>query len=331
MRQRFIKREYHLASASLPPIFPVDDPAVTALLKEVPAASYLPHSDRSFLEHLIGTWWILSQWKMPRTICRAGLLHSCYSTEFYPYALFDIRARSKVRLIIGRHAEALAYRFCIIDRSHLWSLVAQKSSLGGGLNVRRIDDRRPLFLPEGTVKSLLLIESANLAEQSVAPDGLPTRWMSRLASWSRLLGRRRGLPIPFHLRPTITPAADRRALEKYRLVMSAPSSAAPLLLDDTIRLNPWAGEPRLLRALCALERFETERAFSEAAQGHALLSSWAVAWDKRLTLITWLNLATAILQRTTGIDQSKDTRLSFKSVRAALVKASSGRNEHLIA
>ena len=310
-----------MTNDSLIAIRPLDDPAVHLLLKKIPLAADLSHSNRSFIEHLIGTWWILNKWKMPPWICRAGLLHSCYSTVFYPHALFDICERAVVRSIIGRQAEALAYRFCIIDRAQLWSLVAPISSLKGGLLVRRIDNSHRIFLSEATIRNLLLVESANLAEQSAAPDGLPTSWMSRLASWSRLLGRRR-LPLPLHLRPMLTLAAERKALRKYHQVMSANLASVPALLCDTISLNPWAGEPRLLRALCALERGDREGALSDALQGHALLSAWSVPWDKRWKLGTWLNLSALILQRIIKPDPSVSVRLCFKSVREALVAAS---------
>lgn len=291
------------------------------LLKEASRASTLPHSGRSLLEHLVGTWWILSRWKMPRIICRAGLLHSCYSTVFYPHALFDIRDRSKVRSIIGRHAEALAYRFCVIDRGEFEDLAAEISSLRRGLKIGRIDRDRAMFLPERTARSLLLIESANLAEQGIARDGLPTPWMSRLAAWSHLLGHG-GLPVPLHLHPTLTHKAERQAIEKYRAATSPSSSAMPSLLDATIRLNPWAGEPRLLRALCALERREMARAFSEAVQGHALISAWAVAWDKRLSLGTWLNLGTDVMQRAAGAERGEKFNLTCEIVRTALAETS---------
>lgn len=298
-------------------IFSLDDPAVLFLLKEVPRASQLLHSDRSFLEHLIGTWWILNKWNLPRAICRAGLMHSCYSTLFYPHALFKIQARPRVREIIGPQAEALAYRFCVLDRAELWSLAAQKSSLRGGIRVTRTDNGRRMFLAEGTVKSLLLIESANLAEQSAAPDGQPLPWMWRVVSWSRLLGRKT-LPLPFHLLPTLTLAAEQKAVEAYRRVLNAPLSAVGALLDETIRLNPWAAEPRLLRALHSLERRDKESAIADTLRSHALLSAWAVTWDKRWTLRTWLNLNAATMQAVIKRDHASDAGISFKSVKEAL-------------
>jgi hypothetical protein len=314
-----------LATAPFTSESPLSDPAVPALLKEAAGARDLPHSGRSFIEHLVGTWWILGMWGMPRAVCRAGLAHSCYSTIFYPHALFDLGARPRVRALIGRGAEALAYRFCVIDRAELWTLAARLTSPGGGLKVRRIDDGRPVFLPAATVRSLLVVESANLAEQSAAGDGSPEPWMSRLASWSKVFGRV-GPPLPRHLAPTLTGAAERRALEKYRLALKAPLSEAPALLDDALRLNPWAGEPRILRALCALDRRDWASAFSHAAQGQELLSAWAVTWDKRLKLREWLGLADLVMRGAAGAARPAGRALSFRSVRAALNGAGGRRD-----
>lgn len=303
---------------------PLNDPVVPALLKEAAGAMDLPHSGRSFMEHLVGSWWILCMWKMPRAVCRAGLMHSCYSTVFYPHALFDVGERPRVRALIGRSAEALAYRFCIVDRAELWTLAARPTTPRGGLSVRRIDDGRRMFLPAATVRSLLVVESANLAEQSAEPDGSPSPWMSRLATWSKVFGRF-GPPLPRHLAPTLTGAAERRALEKYRLSMKAPLSEAASLLDDALRLNPWAGEPWILRALCALDRRDWASAFSHAAQGQELLSAWAVTWDKRLKLREWLNLADVVMQSAVRAERPDGRRLNFRSVRAALAGAGGRR------
>ena len=295
----------------------LDDPCVSFILEQVPKASELPHSGRSFIEHLVGTWWILNQWNRPKFICRAGLLHSCYATSFYPHALFNLRERSRVRAIIGSRAETLAYYFCVIDRAELWSRIAGLSVLPKTLTIRCFDSDRRLTLSKQTVRELLLIECANLAEQSSEPDGFPAPWMSRVISWSRLL-KRGTLPLHFHLHRPLTAVADRRALERYRRAMSAPAEAVCRFLDDVIRLNPWAGEPRLLRALCFLQSQEKERAFSDAMQGHSLLSAWAVPWDKRWSLSKWLSLSTAILNNLITMNHRRNDTLTLDAVRTTL-------------
>jgi hypothetical protein len=168
------------------------------------------------------------------------------------------------------------------------------------------------------VRELLLIECANIAEQSSEPDGFPSPWMSRVISWSRFL-KRGTMPLPFHSQRRLTAVAERRALEKYRLVSGAPARKVCSLLSEVIRLNPWAGEPRLLRALCYLGSEEKEPAFSDAMQGYSLLSAWAVPWDKRWPLNKWLNLGTAILNRLTNMDHRRREALTIETVRNALL------------
>lgn len=295
---------------------PLNDPCVPRLIELAPAAAELEHGSRSFIEHLIGTWWILNQWKQPRFICRAGLLHSCYSTSFYTHALFSLRERARVRSIIGARAEALAYVFCVIDRAELWAKIAALSRLPQTLAVRRIDRDGYMSLSKPTVQKLLLIECANLAEQTAEADGSPAEWMARVISWSRLLPPR---TLPFHFAAAngLTAAAETRALRSYHSISSAPLRTVPSLLDEVIRLNPWAGEPRLLRALHFIEQHQNERAFSDAMQGHSLLSAWSVAWDKRWPLNRWLSLGNAILNKVAGVNHHHNN-LTLKAVRKAL-------------
>ena len=295
----------------------LDDPCIPLLLELAPAAAEMEHGGRSFIEHLIGTWWILNQWKQPRFICRAGLLHSCYSTSFYPQALFSLSERARVRSIIGARAETLAYRFCVIDRAELWAKVATLSFLPKTFAVRRIDRDGCMSMSKPTTQKLLVIECANLAEQSADADGSPAKWMARVISWSRLLPSGT-LPFQFEAGIDLTTAAETRALRSYHSISSAPIKTVPPLLDEVIRLNPWAGEPRLLRALHFLERHENERAFSDAMQGHSLLSAWSVAWDKRWSLNRWLSLSNAILNKVIGVNHHRNDSLTLKAVRRAL-------------
>jgi hypothetical protein len=308
--------EFPLAKNSTAHSSPLDDPCVPLLLELAPAAAGMDHGGRSFIDHLIGTWWILNQWKQPRFICRAGLLHSCYSTSFYPHALFSLRERTLVRALIGARAEALAYRFCIIDRAELWAKVATVASLPQTLSIARTDRDGCVALSKQTVQELLLVECANVAEQSAGADGSPAEWMARVISWSRLLPAST-LPLQFGANLSLTFAAERKALRLYHSISSAPLRTVPSLLDEAIALNPCAGEPKLLRALHFLEQHDKERAFSDAMQGHSLLSAWSVAWDKRWSLNRWLSLGTAILNSIVALNGRNDN-LTLKTVRKAL-------------
>jgi hypothetical protein len=165
----------------------------------------------------------------------------------------------------------------------------------------------------------LLIECANIAEQSCDLDGFPSAWMSRVISWSRLL-KRGTLPLPFHSQRPLTANAERKALEKYRHMADAPVRKVCTLLNEVIGLNPWAGEPRLLRALCHLQAGQKDLAFSDAVQGHYLLSAWAVSWDKRWRLNKWFALSAAILNESITANHRRNEALTIETVRNALLQ-----------
>jgi len=164
-----------------------------------------------------------------------------------------------------------------------------------------------------TLRSLLIIESANIAEQARTGDDGPAPWMSRLVNWWGFL-EDRYIPVGLSVRPRLTKSADERAIAAYRLALQAPAKRALSHLDRAIGHNPWAAEPRIMRALCALESKEPG-AQVEARAGAELLSSWAVCWDKRLSVNGWKALA-ARIQSAPRKPVSKQP--SFESIRAVL-------------
>ena len=124
--------------------------------------------------------------------------------------------------------------------------------------------------------------------------------MSRVLRWWEFL-EPRSLPVKVALRPTLSRRAELAAIEAYRRALKASPRRASALLDEAIRRNPWAAEPRIMRALCALESGD-ERAPNLAGRGLELLTQWATPWDKRLSTRGWTALGervanTAIPQR----------------------------------
>lgn len=292
----------------------VDDPIVAGLLSRLPRAAALGHSRRSFLEHLVGTWRILADWRMPVAVCRAGFMHSAYSTSFYPRALFRLDERKIVRSMVGREAEELAFRFCTMDRRHFWDELVRRR----GARTFTCPDRHragaPVRVTRRTLGRLLIIESANIAEQSSADDGGPAPWMSRLLHWWEFLDEG-SIPVRLSPRPKLTRRADEFAIEAYRLALNAPARRKALaLLDRAIEQNPWAAEPRILRALCALETGDLSDPGEDRSVAD-LLSAWAVAWDKRLTVTGWRALFDRIHR---GFHRSAAPCPTFQSVCAIL-------------
>lgn len=117
--------------------------------------SELPHSGRSLLDHLIGTYDLLQEWGSWEHVSLAGLFHSIYGTQFYQRQAVPVENRQEVADLIGPQAEALAYMFCTEDRRHF------------------LDDP---CLSEDVRSELLEIEAANLLEQG----GNITRALYRL-------------------------------------------------------------------------------------------------------------------------------------------------------
>ena len=291
----------------------VDDPVVAGLLRRLPRAAALGHSRRSFLEHLVGTWRILADWRMPVAVCRAGFMHSVYSTSFYPHALFGLDERSTVRSMIGREAEALAFRFCTMDRRDFWDGLVRKRRSRILTYRDRCRAGAPVRVARRTLDRLLIIESANVAEQGSADDGGPAPWMSRVLRWWEFLDDD-SFPLRLGVRPKLTRSADESAIEAYRLALKVPARRALPLLEHAIEQNPWVAEPRILRALCAFEMKHAGNPLG-TRRDVELLSAWAVAWDKRLTGKGWKALAA----RTPGGTRSgAQTHASFSFVCAML-------------
>ena len=247
---------------------------------------------------------------MPVAVCRAGFMHSAYSTSFYTHALFRLDERALLQRAIGRDAEDLVFRFCTMDRVRAWNELARvpRAAKLSYPHTLRVGERARVS--RRTLVNLLIIESANIAEQSSADDRGPAPWMSRVLGWWEFLDVR-SIPLRLNTRPALTAAADERAIDAYRRALRAPAPRALSWLDLAIEQNPWAAEPRILRALCTAKG-EDEDGAANARRGRDLISAWAVAWDKRLSAKAWHVLATRSASR------SRSARLDFESVREML-------------
>ena len=270
------------------------DARIPAILRELRPAARMPHANGSLLTHLVGTWWILTQWGAPQSVCRAGLIHSCYSTQFYGNALLATSYRTRLRSVAGAAAEKLAYQFCSIDRVELWDRAASVRSWGGSAVVSRHDGGRGVRLTPADLTSLLLVESANIADQGVDSANRPIPWMWRLATWHHHLPHN-AVPIDRNGGPLLTLAAEQRAIRSYDRAIADGGKRAVAHLAAAIRANPFAGEPRIVRALFRLESGKTATAYADAVRGYELLRAWSVAWDRRKALEDWLELAFRVI------------------------------------
>ena len=112
----------------------------------IPLTKDVPHSGRTFLEHLINVMRKLEKYGQSKNVCAAGLFHSIYGTEYFKIDLGI--TRDVVRELIGSYAEYLVYEFCTMT-NRLPTLVT---------NVNKY--------PVNVQRDLLYIELANLEDQN---------------------------------------------------------------------------------------------------------------------------------------------------------------------
>ena len=101
------------------------------------------HTERSLLDHLLGTYNKLKEWNAPEYLQDAGLFHSVYGTSSFKHQ--STNDRDTVRTLIGEQAEEIVFMFCSIEEPRIE-------------NIRNMQD--------GQLKAdLLLLANANEDEQ----------------------------------------------------------------------------------------------------------------------------------------------------------------------
>jgi hypothetical protein len=85
----------------------------------------IPHTEKSYLAHLIAVFRDLEAQGCPQDVCRAGMFHSIYGTEKFQGFTLPLDRRDEVRALIGDRAEFLAYLNCAMDRASFDRAVEQ--------------------------------------------------------------------------------------------------------------------------------------------------------------------------------------------------------------
>lgn len=140
------------------PASPVLTAAQLALL-EATGAHARPHSGRTLLAHLVGTYALLRAWGAPERVCLAALFHSIYGTNAFIHHSLALDQRARLMSCIGDEAEQLAYLFCSINRPQALIDAVE------GAPVHHRQTVEPLAVSRPTLCDLLCIECANLIEQ----------------------------------------------------------------------------------------------------------------------------------------------------------------------
>jgi len=263
-------------------------------------ADQIPHTMGSFLDHLVGTWKILTAWGQPEALRLAGLFHSILATDFFERPLVPWEVVPELKARIGSEATELVVCFCSIDRLQLAVDCADLEAIPAeGL---RVEDRRrggSLQLPAARIGDLLVLEMANEAEQSGDAATGPGHWMTLCAHLARLArgATRRPPPVFDAGLGTLSDAAESEAAACYRRATAEgplSDSARREALGEACRRNPWVGEPWLLRAALSLRAGHREQALAEIETGGRRLQQWGTAWDKRRSWIDWIGLGQAL-------------------------------------
>ena len=147
---------------------PTDDPMyerALELLNRFGAVS-VEHPSGTLLEHLRGTYEQLERWGCSEDLCRAGLYHSVYGTEYFQKRTVPLEARDEVRSAIGDRAEEIAYLYCALSRQSLY----RNLDMGAPYSVKGRDAREmPISLTQ--LADLMTLDLANRLEQQPR-----TRW-----------------------------------------------------------------------------------------------------------------------------------------------------------
>ena len=124
---------------------------------------------RPFSHHIEGVADLLGCWCQPEEICLAGLLHSVYSTEMFPWRLFLQSERQELRDLVGADVEQLVFLYCTCSQQELYRRVNQmcavRTDLSHGFRVRNFYTGEAGLLDARQAAKLLIILAADLMEQ----------------------------------------------------------------------------------------------------------------------------------------------------------------------
>jgi 50S ribosomal protein L16 3-hydroxylase len=158
------------------------------LLREL-GAGRVEHGSRGLLEHLEATARVLDRWGAGERVCKAGLFHAVYGTEYLRQALLSFDARPRLQARIGAEAERLAYIFCTLDRASIYRAIDG----GEPYVVTAGQGRESTAVTPDEIRSLLLILWANGLAQAThvnRPDDVRRREARTIARYAAFFPER---------------------------------------------------------------------------------------------------------------------------------------------
>lgn len=236
----------------------------------------------------------------------------------------DDGERARLAALIGERAERLVHAFCTVDRASLEATVLAEGSVREqgyeladvrhpGSVVRVSKEDACAFLIETVADYLEQSTGWQSEMQQLGPPGAggvlwpgPMRPTLRMAMVSRLaraaaraqVGTGECIPVFDNCTATLEEADEAKAVDLYWSVVAervAQGEAAEAALEEASRLNPFVGEPHVVRAQLLLARGAWDEARDACARGLKLLEDWGgTCWDKRMPWAAWVNWCRAM-------------------------------------
>jgi hypothetical protein len=265
-----------------------------ACVRLLSKARSLPHGNRTLFDHLWGTWRILASSNADSDIAVAGLVHSIYATEHYPFETYSQASRLYVTKHIGASAERLAYLFCVLEKQVLWDTLRDEFPMPRSRSMPTATCQADEIVTPDEAASLLQIECANFAEQTCQLDGSPAPFLA----WYVDLARRGYVKEPFlNLLETPNDEEETASIVFYnQFLVDTHAGFDSDAIDRALQLNRGAPEIILLSALRAASTGkDLQDVSARIRHAKSTLLGWGTPWDKRMTFREWVRIVNALI------------------------------------
>ena len=290
------------------------------------------HARSTFYNHLKGTFSILAAWDQPEALTRTGLVHTAYSGDLFQFFLFDANKdeeRAELRGILGEEAEALTYLFGTINRGVLCHFKNVVNRLrpdalctGENMTVHHRTVKGELEVTPQDAASILMVTIADYLDQMVDTNGwrdhhqmedggsqlypgdgrpaLGFYWFSSVCFGIK--DYLEVVPSIFNYCQDVLSVEDEeKARDAYWKVATQEKFLTEEqqigLLNDTVSLNSFVGEPHMMLAQIYFRQGKYYEAALEAHQALEKFYTLASCWDKRRSFEYWVGQGRVILLR----------------------------------
>lgn len=228
--------------------------------------------------------------------------------------LYNINTdRQQLASLIGDDAENLVYKFCVINRQQIENEV-EREMLVRATTSKHIHTGETVQLSAIEAAACMTETIADMMDQSFSWQSdleaghtaalwpgvyKPTLRMSRLSKFAYGL-RQSGVVPEARLPPifercsrVLDPVPEEEARDLYWRVIGRDGDRMPgdadirALLEASV-LNPFVGEPHIVRAQILLQMGRWSDAEHAARTGLKILCDWATQWDKRMPFHAWV-------------------------------------------